>query len=59
MPEVSPTKSRLEEATVWVEGLDKLNQGAGIRFCVDLSATPFLHPGQWLRRGLALPLAGQ
>jgi len=29
------------EATVWIEGLDKINRIRGINFCVDLSATPF------------------
>ena len=46
-----------EEATIWVQGLDKINQAAGVRFCVDLSATPFYisgsghpegHPFPWL-----------
>lgn len=30
-----------KEATVWVEGLDRINLKRGINFCVDLSATPF------------------
>ncbi len=30
-----------ETATVWVQGLDRLQQACGIRFVVDLSATPF------------------
>src|SRR5439155_18456647 len=29
-----------KEATVWVEGLDKIQKLRGINFCVDLSATP-------------------
>jgi type III restriction enzyme len=29
------------EATVWVDGLDKINKQRGINFCVDLSATPY------------------
>lgn len=37
-----------KEATVWVEGLDKINRHRGINFCVDLSATPYYlgHVGQ-------------
>ena len=31
----------IREATVWVEGLDRINRLRGINFCVDLSATPF------------------
>ncbi|MBZ0168323.1 restriction endonuclease [Candidatus Methylomirabilis lanthanidiphila] len=29
------------EATVWIEGLDKIRRIRGINLCVDLSATPF------------------
>jgi type III restriction enzyme len=29
------------EATVWVEGLDRVHKLRGINFCVDLSATPY------------------
>ncbi len=29
------------EATVWIDGLDKINKIRGINFCIDLSATPF------------------
>jgi type III restriction enzyme len=30
-----------QEATVWVEGLDRIHKMRGINFCVDLSATPY------------------
>ncbi len=30
-----------KEATVWVDGLDRIHKLRGINFCVDLSATPF------------------
>jgi type III restriction enzyme len=30
-----------DEATVWVDGLDKINKLRGINFCIDLSATPY------------------
>jgi type III restriction enzyme len=38
------------EATIWIEGLDRINKamggrGNGIRLCVDLSATPFYIQG--------------
>ncbi|HUF70597.1 MAG TPA: hypothetical protein VMM79_18255, partial [Longimicrobiales bacterium] len=29
------------EATVWVEGLDRIHRQRGINFCLDLSATPY------------------
>jgi len=31
----------VQEATVWIDGLDKINKLRGINFCVDLSATPY------------------
>jgi type III restriction enzyme len=30
-----------QEATVWVDGLDRIHKMRGINFCVDLSATPY------------------
>jgi type III restriction enzyme len=30
-----------KEATVWVDGLDRIGKLRGINFCVDLSATPY------------------
>src|SRR5713101_1055296 len=30
-----------KEATVWVDGLDRIHRLRGINFCVDLSATPY------------------
>jgi type III restriction enzyme len=30
-----------QEATVWVEGLDRIHKMRGINFCIDLSATPY------------------
>ncbi len=62
-PLASETKLNKEEkaeqqtATVWIQGLDRIQQACGIRFVVDLSATPFyLHgsghpegkPFEWL-----------
>lgn len=44
-----------EEATVWVGGLDKLNAVRGIRFIVDLSATPFYLKGTGYKEGDPLP----
>lgn len=29
------------EATIWVDGLDKVNKLRGINFCIDVSATPY------------------
>ena len=31
----------LREATVWVDGLDRVNKLRGINFCADFSATPY------------------
>ncbi len=30
-----------QEATIWIDGLDKIQKQRGINFCVDLSATPY------------------
>lgn len=46
-----------KEATVWVEGLDRIQKLRGINFCVDFSATPYFlsrvgqaanHPFPWV-----------
>ena len=34
-------EAQAKEATVWIDGLDKLHNLRGINFCVDLSATPY------------------
>jgi type III restriction enzyme len=48
------------EATVWIEGLDRINKalggrGNGIRLCVDLSATPFFIQGSGNEVGKPFP----
>jgi type III restriction enzyme len=48
------------EATVWIEGLDRINKtlggrGNGIRLCVDLSATPFYIQGSGNEVGKPFP----
>lgn len=48
-------KTELEEATIWIEGLDKLNQAVGIRACVDMSATPFYLQGSGYVEGSPFP----
>ncbi len=48
-------KRERQDATVWVEGLDKINVGCGIKFCVDLSATPFYIKGSGYREGSPFP----
>lgn len=44
-----------DEATMWVQGLDRINQALGIRFCVDLSATPFYIQGSGYPEGQPFP----
>jgi type III restriction enzyme len=48
-------KAELEEATVWVSGLDKINAACGIGICVDLSATPFYIHGSGYPEGSPFP----
>jgi type III restriction enzyme len=39
--EEEETERFFKEATVWVDGLDRINKQRGINFSVDLSATPY------------------
>ncbi len=48
-------KAQNEEATVWVQGLDKINRSSGIKFCADLSATPFYIKGSGHPEGTPFP----
>ena len=48
-------KKEREEATVWISGLDRMNQACGVRFCVDLSATPFYIQGSGHPEGSPFP----
>ena len=48
-------KQERQDATVWIEGLDTINQACGIRFCVDLSATPFYIQGSGHPEGSPFP----
>lgn len=48
-------KAEREQATVWISGLDKINQACGVRFCVDLSATPFYLQGSGYIEGSPFP----
>ena len=48
-------KKEREEATVWISGLDTINRACGVRFCVDLSATPFYIQGSGHPEGSPFP----
>ena len=53
-------KKNAREATVWIEGLDRINQLAGskrpgINLCIDLSATPFYIQGSGNEVGRPFP----
>lgn len=39
--EEEATEEFFKEATIWVDGLDRIHRLRGINFCVDLSATPY------------------
>ena len=49
------TKRQREEATIWVQGLDRINKACGIKVCVDLSATPFYIKGSGYPEGEPFP----
>ena len=44
-----------QTATVWIEGLDRINVACGIGSCVDLSATPFYLHGSGYPEGSPFP----
>jgi type III restriction enzyme len=48
-------KAEREEATVWVSGLDRINAACGVKFVVDLSATPFYLGGSGYIEGSPFP----
>ncbi|MFZ2171507.1 MAG: DEAD/DEAH box helicase family protein, partial [Methylococcaceae bacterium] len=53
-------KKNAKEATIWIEGLDRINKLAGgkkkgIHLCVDLSATPFYIQGSGNEVGKPFP----
>ena len=48
-------KAEREAATVWIQGLDTMNKACGIKFCVDLSATPFYLQGSGHSEGTPFP----
>ena len=45
----------VEAATVWVDGLDRINAACGIDVCIDLSATPFYLQGSGYPEGSPFP----
>ncbi len=44
-------KAELDEATKWVEGLDRIHRTRGILRCHDFTATPFIPGGKGKRAG--------
>ncbi len=48
-------KAEGEAATVWVDGLDRINSACGIDVCIDLSATPFYIHGSGYPEGSPFP----
>jgi type III restriction enzyme len=48
-------KKEREAATIWVQGLDQIAGACGIRFCMDLSATPFYIQGSGYPEGEPFP----
>ncbi len=52
---VEETEEEFEEATVWINGLDKINSTIGINFCLDMSATPYYIKGSGYEEGVPFP----
>lgn len=58
--DTSLAKKNAREATIWIEGLDRINKLAGgrtkgIKYCIDLSATPFYIQGSGNEVGKPFP----
>lgn len=53
--ELKEREEEAEEATVWVNALDKINFARGINFCLDMSATPFYIKGSGHSEGEPFP----
>lgn len=56
--ELKNFKEERERGTVWIQGLDRINnqnEGGGISFCVDMSATPFYIQGSGHADGKPFP----
>jgi type III restriction enzyme len=49
------SRKEREKATIWVQGLDKINKACGVRFTIDLSATPFYIQGSGYPEGEPFP----
>ncbi|MDW8236680.1 MAG: DEAD/DEAH box helicase family protein [Bacteroidia bacterium] len=45
----------LRQATIWIQGLDKIHAERGINFCADFSATPFYLQGSGYPEGEPFP----
>lgn len=53
--ELKEREEEAEEATVWVNALDKIKLARTINFCLDMSATPFYIKGSGHAEGEPLP----
>ena len=52
---IGSLKDSAEEATIWVGGLDRIHEHAGILRCFDLSATPFSPSGSRMDEAALFP----
>ncbi len=55
LSDLKEREEEAEEATVWVNALDKIQAARGINFCLDMSATPFHIKGSGHPEGEPLP----
>ena len=55
LPLTAAERAERETATVWVDGLDRINAACGIDACIDLSATPFYIQGSGYPEGSPFP----
>ena len=57
--EIEDEEADEKEATIWIEGLDRVNRICGINQCVDMSATPYYLGGLGDATNTVFPVGGQ
>lgn len=53
--EAREAEEQNKEATIWIQGIDRINAACGVSLCVDLSATPFYIKGSGYPEGEPFP----
>lgn len=54
-PTQDEDKEQVEQATIWISGIDRINQARGVLNCYDLTATPFKPSGKTIQEEYLFP----